>query len=186
MVYAIQSEWFFSCFFGLNYDRLVLLVTGVCWNIFHCIQVSRAGLSALILIVSKLVLPEGNRFPSTSHLFHQFFEDAVPKQWKRIVICVKEHHIFEDGEVVCPKCGEQRNRTLYLTYGDKEIPRKWFYSVDFVELVKHRFAKDPAWVKVRQFRFCCCFRSIVCFVWGFFFFSFFFSIIHILVVLVFY
>lgn len=94
------------------------------------------------------MLPEGNSFPATMYLFHKYFEEVVPKQWERVVICVNEHHIFKVGEVVCPKCGEERNRVLDLTYTRKEIPRKWFYSLDFIELVKTRFAQDPAWVKV--------------------------------------
>jgi len=97
------------------------------------------------------LLPDGNSFPSTLYLFNKYFERAVPKAWQKVVICVNEHHIFEDGQVVCPKCGEQRNRILHLTYDNKEVPRKWFYSVDFIELIKHRFAKDPAWVKVYNF-----------------------------------
>ena len=115
------------------------------------IQVSIAGLSTLTCIVSNLLLKEGNNFPQTWYRFHKYFDNIVPKHWKRVVICVNEDHIFQDGEVLCPKCGEQRNHTVHLTYRNKVVPRKWFYYVDFIDLVKHRFAKDPEWVKVCLF-----------------------------------
>ena len=96
-----------------------------------------------------MLLPEGNVFPRSWFLFRKEFSTKVKANWKRIDICVNQHHIFAFGETVCPICGKDRYEIKHLARGDVSVPRKYFYEMNFIEQIKKRFQKDKTWVNVR-------------------------------------
>ena len=111
-------------------------------------QIPIAALNSLCALIHDFLLPENNEFPRSWFKFRKEFDTSIHSQWTRIDICVKEDHIFEFGEKTCPKCGELRYQIMHLTKGDKEVPRKWFYSIGFVDRINRRFATDKQWVEV--------------------------------------
>lgn len=115
-------------------------------------------MDTLCALLHEVFLPKGNKFPRSWFLFRKVFGGLLSSRWKRVDICIKEHHIFEVGETNCPTCNEPRYRTLTLVNNKtKQVARKWFYKMSFIDQLKWRFFTDPDWVRVRQnhILFCC-------------------------------
>lgn len=114
-------------------------------------QIPLGAVNALCSILHTFFLPEENTFPSSWYTFRKHFDAIVSSDWNRIDICIKEHHIFKDGELICPfpGCGEAHYSIKHLSRGKtRRLPRKWFYSIDFIKRIKNRFSRDKEWVKV--------------------------------------
>lgn len=111
-------------------------------------------MDTLCALLHDIFLPKGNVFPRSWYLFREIFSGLLSSRWKRVDICVKEHHIFAPGENNCPKCQESRYRPLKLANNKtKQVSRKWFYSISFIDQLRWRFFSDPDWVKVRIIAF---------------------------------
>lgn len=106
-------------------------------------------MKVLCSLLYDFLLPEDNVFPSTWYRFRGEFDGVITQHWKVVHVCVKEHHVFKDDrERVCPICGEERFTTKHLATRDKEVPRRWFHTLGFIDQVKRRFQTDLKWVKV--------------------------------------
>ena len=139
----IHYAMFHDCLLLILIFDLVLF----CWFLI-CTQLPIAALNSLCALIHDFLLPSNNIFPRSWFLFRKEFNSAIHSTWSRVDICIKEHHIFEFGETTCPICGEDRYVIKKLKKGNKSVPRKWFYSMSFIDRIKRRFEKDKEWVEV--------------------------------------
>ena len=105
-------------------------------------------MNTLLALISDVLLPADNQFPRSWHLFRKLLKFSMSKM-KKVHICVHEDYIFNGNEITCPKCNANRFKTRHLAGGrTKQVPKKWFYYVNFIDRLKKKFAEDKDWVKV--------------------------------------
>lgn len=73
----------------------------------HDNLISDKALSALLLLLGCILLPDNNQLPRSRYLCEGILESQSPAM-KRDV-CINECHLFVDGEEVCPDCDEARS-----------------------------------------------------------------------------